>query len=87
MLRKASFYTAGTTIRLRNDHKPWIQAYNNQDLLQCPNRLKRIMIEMRDHSVEMCYCPQKEMHMADAFSRAPLPEVAGDDPLDLLHQQ
>lgn len=87
MLRKAVFYTAGTTIRLRNDHKPWVQAYNNQDLLQCPNRLKRIMIEMRDHSVEMCYCPQKEMQMADAFSRAPLPEVAGDDPLEQLHQQ
>ena len=87
MLRKAAFYTAGTTIRLRNDHKPWIQAFNGQDLLQCPNRLKRIMIEMRDHSVEMVYAPQIQLQMADAFSRAPLPEVAGDDPLDQLHQQ
>ena len=87
ILRKAAFYTAGTTIRLRNDHKPWIQAYNGQDLLQCPNRLKRIMIEMRDHSVEMVYASQDQLKMADAFSRAPLPEVAGDDPLDLLHQQ
>ena len=42
---------------------------------------------MRDHSVEMVYASQDQLKMADAFSRAPLPEVAGDDPLDLLHQQ
>ena len=87
LLRKAQFYTQGTTIRLRSDHKPWVQCYTSQDLLQCPNRLKKIMIEMRDYSVDLVYSPQSQMQVADALSRAPLPEVAGDDPLDNLYHQ
>ena len=86
-LRKAAFYISGTTIRLRSDHKPWVQAYMGQDLLQCPNRLKRIMIEMRDFSVDMSYAPAEKLAVADALSRAPLPQISGDDPLDQLHQQ
>ena len=86
-IRKAHFYAAGTNIRARTDHKPWMQAYNGQDLLQCPTRLKRIMLEMRDYEVTMCYAPAEVLACADSLSRAPLAEVAGDDPLDLLHKE
>ena len=87
LIRKAHFYAAGTTIRARTDHKPWMQAYNGQDLLQCPTRLKRIMLEMRDYDVHLVYAPAEVLACADSLSRGPLPEVAGNDPLDLLHQE
>ena len=86
-IRKAHFYAAGTTVRARTDHKPWMQAYNGQDLLQCPTRLKRIMLEMRDYDVQMVYAPAEVLACADSLSRAPVPEVAGADPLEILHQE
>ena len=86
-IRKAHFYTAGTRVRARTDHKPWMQAYNGQDLLQCPTRLKRIMLEMRDYDVQMVYAPAEVLACADSLSRAPASEVAGDDPLEMLHQE
>ena len=69
---------------VRNDHLPFVQAYNNRDLSEVSPRLRRIFMELRDLGIQVLWCPAAEMAHSDGFSRNPVDsaESLGPDPID-----
>ena len=69
---------------IRNDHLPFVQAYNNRDLSEVSPRLRRIFMELRDLGIQILWCPAAEMAHSDGFSRNPVDsaESLGPDPID-----
>ena len=74
-LQRNHQYVYGRKVRLWTDHKPLI-AIAKKPLSACPKRLQRLLQQLRQYDVELCYKPGKEMYIADTLSRAYLPNTA-----------
>lgn len=70
-------YVYGKDILVESDHKP-LEAIFKKALYQAPSRLQRMLLRLQRYSLNIVYKPGKEMHIADALSRAFLNEQTED---------
>ena len=62
-------YLYGRKVAVESDHKPLV-AIQKKPLLTAPKRLQRMLSALQKYDYEIMYKPGKEMHLADALSRA-----------------
>ena len=77
-LQRNHHYVYGRKVRLWTDHKPLI-SIARKPLSACPKRLQRLLQQLRQYDVELCYKHGKEMHLADTLSRAYLRHTTRSD--------
>ena len=66
-------YVYGKVIQVESDHKP-LESIFKKPLHQAPMRLQRMLLRLQRYSLKVNYRPGKELHIADALSRAFLDE-------------
>lgn len=66
-------YVYGKEILVESDHKP-LESIFKKPLHQAPMRLQRMLLRLQRYSLNVTYRPGKELHIADALSRAFLKE-------------
>ena len=64
-------------VGVETDHKP-LESILKKPLHQAPLRLQRMIMSLQKYPITVCYKPGKELLVADALSRSPLPEEASD---------
>ena len=62
----------GVHILLETDHKPLIPLLGQKLLDQLPLRVQRFRLRLMRYSYDITYVPGKNLHTADALSRAPI---------------
>ena len=67
-------YVYGKKIRVETEHKP-LEVILNKPLSQAPTRLQKMMMQLQAYDIEVIYKKGKEMHVADALSRAYSEEI------------
>ena len=65
-------YTFGRHTKVYSDHNP-LRAIQKKPLHKVPKRWQDMMIQRQTYDTEIIYLKNKEMHLADALSRAHLP--------------
>ena len=65
-------YTYGRSVIVRNDHKPLV-AIQKKPIAKAPRRLQKMLVRLTDYDYHLVHVPGKDMHLADALSRAYLP--------------
>ncbi|CAG9130421.1 unnamed protein product [Plutella xylostella] len=76
-----------TDVIIESDHKP-LEALFLKSLDSVPARLQRMMLRIQGYSFKVVYKPGKYMYLADALSRAALPDVMLDNKLsDEIEEQ
>lgn len=70
---KFNQYVYGKNIQVESDHKP-LESIFKKPLHQAPMRLQRMFLRLQRYSLKVTYRPGKELHIADALSRAFLNE-------------
>ena len=65
-------YVFGRKVCVETDHKP-LEAINKKNLTQAPPRLQRMLLKIQPYDVEIRYKPGRDIPVADALSRAPIP--------------
>lgn len=76
-LEKFHHYTYGRSVRVLTDHKPLVSIVN-KPLVRAPRRLQSMLLHTQDYQYQLSYCPGKRIPVADALSRAPLPNTGTD---------
>ncbi|XP_056109383.1 uncharacterized protein K02A2.6-like [Rhinichthys klamathensis goyatoka] len=66
-------YVYGREVQVESDHKP-LECIFKKPLHQTPLRLQRMLLRLQRYNLKVKYKPGKEMHIADALSRAYLDE-------------
>ena len=64
-------------VGVETDHKP-LESILKKPLHQAPLRLQRMIMSLQKYPITVCYKPGKELLVADALSRYPLPVEASD---------
>ena len=64
-------------IEVESDHKP-LEAILKKPLYQAPVRLQKMIMTIQKYSINVVYSPGKQLFIADALSRAFLPEQSDD---------
>lgn len=67
-------YVYGKQIDVESDHKP-LESIFKKPLHQAPMRLQRMLLRLQKYSLNVTYKPGKQLHIADALSRAYLRET------------
>lgn len=70
-------YIYGKELEVESDHKP-LESIFKKSLHQAPPRFQRMLLRLQRYSLKVAYKPGKEMHIADALSRAYLNEHTED---------
>lgn len=70
-------YVYSKEINVESDHKP-LKSIFKKPLRQAPMRLQRMLLRLQKYNVSVTYKPGKELHTADALSRAYLHEHKKD---------
>lgn len=68
-LERFHYYIFGKPIIVETDHKPLVPIFK-KPLNKCPGRLQRMLVQLKKYDIEVVYKPGKELHIADALSRA-----------------
>ena len=66
------------TIEVETDHKP-LEAILKKPLHQAPARLQKMILSIQKYSINLVYHPGKQLVVADALSRAYLPNQPEDN--------
>lgn len=66
-------YVYGKNIQVESDHKP-LESIFKKPLHQAPMRLQGMLLRLQRYSLKVTYQPGKDLHKADALSRAFLNE-------------
>ena len=72
-LEKFHYYTFGRPVTVVTDHKPLV-AIAKKPLSKAPKRLQALLLRAQAYNYSLIYKPGKQIPVADALSRAPLPE-------------
>ena len=70
-------YLYGREVQVESDHKP-LESIFKKPLHQAPMRLQRMLLRLQKYNISVSYKPGKELHIADALSRAYLREQKED---------
>lgn len=73
-LETFNHYTFGRNVKVRSDHKPLESILKKSKTCASP-RLQRMMMRLQKYNIEISYERGKNMHLADALSRAYLPST------------
>ena len=68
-------YIYGRTVVVETDHKP-LEAIVTKPLYRAPIRLQRMLLRLQQYDISVVHKPGKQMHIADALSRATKPTEA-----------
>ena len=71
-------FVYGRPIEVETDHKPLVTILN-KPLCAAPTRLQKMMLTLYRYNINITYKQGKELHIADALSRAYLPETKGGE--------
>jgi hypothetical protein len=71
-LTKFHHYTYGRSVTVITDHKPLV-AIVGKPLEKAPKRLQNLLLRALEYDFELIYSPGKDIPVADALSRSPLP--------------
>ncbi len=71
-MEKFHVCTYGRPIMVQNDHKPLVPIQKKM-ISKVPMRLQRMLMRLQNYTYEIIYVPGKELHLADALSRACAP--------------
>lgn len=77
----------GCKVTIHSDHKP-LEALCSKSLSKVPRRLQRLILRLQKYTIEVKWVPGKLIKLADALSRAPLPDkspVLTEDDNDGVH--
>ena len=88
-VRKLDHYIMNNKqVVVRNDHLPFVQAYNSRDNSQISPRLRQIFLELAELNIKLTWAAATDMVHLDAMSRHPVDpaESMGPDPIDDQHQ-
>ncbi|KAI8438614.1 hypothetical protein MSG28_011052 [Choristoneura fumiferana] len=66
-----------TDITIETDHKPLISIIK-KPIVDAPPRLQRMLLRLQPYTFNLVYKPGKQLHIADALSRAYEPPTAAD---------
>lgn len=66
-------YIIGIHVILETDHKPLLQILQTKQLNDLSPRLLRLRLKLTKFNYEIKYTPGKDLAVADALSRQPLP--------------
>jgi len=72
-------YLVGKKFKILTDHRPLVSLLQKKRLDELPVRIQRFRLRMLLFAYDIEYIPGKEQVIADALSRAPLPEVSNAD--------
>ena len=64
-------------ISVKTDHKP-LESILSNPIHAAPARLQRMVMSVQRYAIQVSYIPGKELLVADALSRSPLPDLADD---------
>ena len=86
---KIHCYVYGKPIDIDSDHKPLV-SISRKPLVQASPRLQRLLLRLQKYDVTINYLPGKYMYVADALSRAflpdgPVPDEMNDDVTKMIH--
>lgn len=70
-----SEYILGKSIQLETDHKPLVPILGKKSLDSLPPRVLRFRLRLSKFLYSIHYTPGKQLCLADALSRAPLPNI------------
>ena len=70
-------YVYGRQVTLWTDHQPFV-SIAMKPLASTPKRLQRLLLQLQNYDVKICYKPGKEMVLADTLSRASLSSHNGN---------
>lgn len=65
-------------VHIETDHKP-LELIYSKPLYRAPPRLQKMMLELQKYTLHVKYKPGKELHIADALSRAYIDSDSSDD--------
>lgn len=68
--KKFHSYIYGRKVKVFTDHKPLVSIMKKQISDIHSSRLQRIKLKLMKYDLEVVHCPGKDMHIADALSRA-----------------
>lgn len=71
-MEKFHTYTYGRHVTVQNDHKPLV-SIQTKLISKVPMRLQRMLMRLQTYDYQIAYVPGKDLHLADALSRACLP--------------
>ena len=71
-MEKFETYVYGRNVKVETDHKP-LEIICQKSLATSPKGLQRMLLALQKYDFDVVYIPGKQMHMADALSRAYLP--------------
>ena len=58
---------------MQTDHRPLVPIFS-KPIHNAPKRLQRMLLRLQKYALKLCYCPGKEMYVADMLSQAYLHE-------------
>ena len=70
-----SDYLIGMTFHCETDHKPLIPLMSTKNLDELPPRIQRFRMRLMRYHFTISHVPGKSLIIADALSRAPLPDM------------
>ena len=71
-------YIYGRTVVVETDHKP-LETIVTKPLFRAPIHLQRMLLRLQQYDISVVHKPGKQMHIADALSRATNPIQASKD--------